>query len=563
MLLQTLSNCIDRTDVLCNLFEFLAMVADKKAVKERCSRTEDAELLHLVGHSLEIHIKNKDVQRSGLQLYEAILNNANEKSQKIFAKKMFRAVGENLQKNNDDPAICFSSYSILCTLADKMGDKLAPWIERILGMILTTIAQLYSGELVAKCMVLLEKLATDQDALYVMAAHPRSLLVFTDALGILDVSHLSASITVLEYFLRILEDDNAVQLVMENVIDQHIKPLKYLKTLKAELDATSDKFARLVAEASNVDEGAMQYWLQLLDFINNILGDMVRELTAEQPEGESESEDETAPQPALTAATTASAPKGNTVSSTTASAGASADKHKPAAGEVPTFVNPLSTHKAPAAKPTADNNSNALSASIAAEQARVAQALDAVSAAENAAARAASPPLPPMDSHKHRSFIYDVPEDSSAGGDFAAQSDSAAGSRKERVVGSSFPSLSAVAAVTALPANSIVSGAGGTGNTANNTQLPVVVAAVAVPIGIPGNSPKPPGVKADIPVVSAVAADRAGAVESFGFGRSSKNAPLLAGVSWDNLEVQFDVSVNTAASCVYVCNVLILLCITA
>jgi len=268
---------MDRTDVVCNLFEFLAMVADRKSVKERCSRTEDNELLQYVGQALELHQKDKAVQRAGLQLYEAILMHASEKSQRQFAKKIFRAVGENLQKNNDDPAICFSSYSILCTLTDKMGDKLAPWIERILSMILTTISQLFSAELVAKCMTLLEHMATDEDSLYVMAAHPRCLLVFTDALGILGVSYLGACITALEYLLRILEEDTAMHIVTENLNDQHVPELQYYLTLQSEFLVKTDRFVKLVEEAAEVDEGAMEYWQQLVDAIKSIVDELVQE----------------------------------------------------------------------------------------------------------------------------------------------------------------------------------------------------------------------------------------------------------------------------------------------
>jgi hypothetical protein len=213
LLLLAMDAHLRSAELLCTLFEFLAMVADRKAVKERCARTEDNELIHSVGRALEQHRQDKNVQRAGLQLYEAILNNASEKSQKVFAKKIFKAVGENLQRNNDDPAICFTSYSILCTLTDKMGDKLAPWIERILGLVLGTITKLFNAELVSKCLQLLEKLAVDHDSLFVMAAHPRCLMVFTDALGILNTKYMNATVTALEYLLRILEDETAMSVV--------------------------------------------------------------------------------------------------------------------------------------------------------------------------------------------------------------------------------------------------------------------------------------------------------------------------------------------------------------
>jgi hypothetical protein len=294
VLLQTLATCVDRTDIVCSLFEFLAMVADRKAVKDRCARTEDTELIHLVGHALEIHQKDRSVQRAGLQLYEAILNNATEKSQKAFAKKIFRAVGENLQRNSDEPAICFSSYSILCTLCDKMGDKLGPWVDRILGMVLTTISQLYSAELVAQCLLLVEKLAADEESLFVMAAHQRCLLVFTDALSILTVRHLSAAITALEYLLRILEDETSMQIVFENLKDKQRSPGSFFRLVAKELTSKSERFAQAVQESGSQtaeETEAMQYWLQLLEASTNLLGDMVDAnplSEAEEAEGQKE-----------------------------------------------------------------------------------------------------------------------------------------------------------------------------------------------------------------------------------------------------------------------------------
>jgi hypothetical protein len=260
-----------------------------------------------VGDALLTHANNKVVQRAGLQLYQAILLNASERSQKAFAKKIFRTVGENLQRNNDDPAICFSSYTILCSLADKMGDKLAPWIERILGMVLTTISQLFSAELVAKCFVLMEKLAVDRDALFTMAAHPRSILVFTDALGILHSKQLGATITAFEYMLRILEDDDAMHIVAENVAAQELNLLSYFKRVQKYMRRNANKFLKDAHDHEDtIDRGALEYWHQLFDFINNILTDTITELQegeeeegvvadADEDSGDSETEDASKP----------------------------------------------------------------------------------------------------------------------------------------------------------------------------------------------------------------------------------------------------------------------------
>ena len=215
ILLNSLSQWINNVAIVTDILELFAMVADRDIMKDKCILIEQNQLLSYIGQALEMHQKEKLVQRAGLQLYEAILINASEKSQKVFAKMMIKAVVNNLATTNDDPKICYSSYSILCTLAEKMGDKLAPWVDRILGLLLTTISQLFSAELVAKCIQLLEKIALTQESLYVIVAHPRCLLVFTDALGILEAKHMGASITVLEYLLRVLEDESALAVVRD------------------------------------------------------------------------------------------------------------------------------------------------------------------------------------------------------------------------------------------------------------------------------------------------------------------------------------------------------------
>jgi hypothetical protein len=529
VLLQSLSRCIDQPNIVCNLFEFLAMVADRKAVKERCAKTEETELIHLVGHALEMHPKDKHLQRAGLQLYEAILNNATEKSQKVFAKKIFRAVGENLQKNNDDPAICFSSYSILCTLTDKMGDKMGPWIDRILGMVLTTITQLFSAELVAKCMLLLEKMATDEESLYVMAAHPRCLLVFTDALGILSVTHMSASVATLEYLLRILEDETSMHIVEENLKDQHKSLGEFYDRLQKDLDVKSERFAQLVAEAGDsVDAGAMEYWLQLLEGITGI----VEELVAEHPftpSAEAPQPNEPVPAPVHVKADPAQPEKASAPAKDAAFAATNplAKKpHPPAAdavsGDKPSAVpptaapsqgssegrsaglGPVSTAAAPAvplaSSASSVNRDAGLIASIAEEQARVKAALDAVSAAE-----AALPPVTELP-HRRRSFVYEELDPSTA----ALESAGPGGSHKDRVVGTPFTSLATVASMVA-PATKPGS------TTVAVAAAPVVAVAVGAEVS----------------------------------AKSSKAgmAALAAGIKWENLAQQNEVRICGVFAC--------------
>jgi hypothetical protein len=515
VLLQTLAICVDRTDIVCSVFEFLAMVADRKAVKERCARTEDTELIHLVGHALEIHQKDRSVQRAGLQLYEAILNNATEKSQKAFAKKIFRAVGENLQRNSDEPAICFSSYSILCTLCDKMGDKLGPWVDRILGMVLTTISQLYSAELVAQCLLLVEKLAADEESLFVMAAHQRCLLVFTDALSILTVRHLSAAITALEYLLRILEDETSMQIVFENLKDKQRSPGSFFRLVSKELTSKSERFAQAVQESGSQtaeETEAMQYWLQLLEASTNLLSDMVHaNPLSEAEEAEEQATTGSAAQQAPSTGSAKAAPekKGkDDFANVNPLNGAKADQ-KGALSEAPAASLAQSAAQAPAATYTAlDTTLTTATTTTAANSATT--SVDADLAAQVAAADPAELP------HR-RSFVYEEPDPSADDGVKAQTSTSAP---QDKVVGSAFTPLAAAAAAT--------------------TAGPSAITVNAPNVAVPASSPSPAATSGAASATAAAAAPTSGQSSKLGSGKVSS-----AGIKWETLGQQEEVSLRS------------------
>jgi chemotaxis protein histidine kinase CheA len=528
VLLQTLATCVDRTDIVCSLFEFLAMVADRKAVKDRCARTEDTELIHLVGHALEIHQKDRSVQRAGLQLYEAILNNATEKSQKAFAKKIFRAVGENLQRNSDEPAICFSSYSILCTLCDKMGDKLGPWVDRILGMVLTTISQLYSAELVAQCLLLVEKLAADEESLFVMAAHQRCLLVFTDALSILTVRHLSAAVTALEYLLRILEDETSMQIVFENLKDKQRSPGSFFLLVSKELASKSERFAQAVQESGSQtaeEAEAMQYWLQLLEASTNLLSDMVDA----NPLSEAEEAEEQAPAgsaaqqaPSTGSAKAAPEKKGkDDFANVNPLNGAKADQ-KGALSEAPAASLGQGAAQALGATYTAlDTTLTTATTTTAANSATT--SVDADLAAQLAATDPAELP------HRRRSFVYEEPDPSA---DAGAKAQTSTAAPKDKVVGSAFTPLAA-AATTAGPSAITVS---------------------APNVAGPASSPSPAPTSGAASATATAAAPTSGQSSKMGSGKASS-----AGIKWETLGQQEEVSLRSmcfgdlATSAIKVC----------
>jgi hypothetical protein len=525
VLLQTLATCVDRTDIVCSLLEFLAMVADRKAVKDRCARTEDTELIHLVGHALEIHQKDRSVQRAGLQLYEAILNNATEKSQKAFAKKIFRAVGENLQRNSDEPAICFSSYSILCTLCDKMGDKLGPWVDRILGMVLTTISQLYSAELVAQCLLLVEKLAADEESLFVMAAHQRCLLVFTDALSILTVRHLSAAITALEYLLRILEDETSMQIVFENLKDKQRSPGSFFRLVAKELTSKSERFAQAVQESGSQtaeETEAMQYWLQLLEASTNLLSDMVDAnplSEAEEAEGQKEAAATAAQQAPSAGSAKASAEKKvkddfasvNPLNNAKAGHKRAPEASAPVVSvlnEAPATSLGQSAAQAPGATYTAlDTTLTTATAATATNSATT--SVDADLAAQVAAADPAELP------HRRRSFVYEEPDPSA---DAGAKAQTSTAAPEDKVVGSAFTPLAAAA----------------------TTAGPSAITVNALNVAVPASSPSPAPTSGAASATAAAAAPTSGQSSKLGSGKASS-----AGIKWETLGQQEEVSLRS------------------
>ncbi|KAJ1437493.1 hypothetical protein B484DRAFT_416531, partial [Ochromonadaceae sp. CCMP2298] len=293
-LLRALGSWIDDTDVLLNLFEFFALVAGQPEMVERCGgggggrdrgRERDCgehgllqrhggehELLQLVGQALTLHLLNKEVQRAGLHFYEGVLKHTPQDRQRPFAKLIFHAVLENLLHPtlHSDPTICFTAYSILLAVVDKIGDRVGAWVDPILGLALSTIAQKYSPELTATCLKLVEKLALGGESLFVMAAHPRCIKVFTDALSILDVQYIDAAITAMEYLLRVLEDPEAMAVVGENILQMGLQRGFYFKSLRTDLEVSSDKLMTLAAQSDaieSVDDDALVYYLRLLELL--------------------------------------------------------------------------------------------------------------------------------------------------------------------------------------------------------------------------------------------------------------------------------------------------------
>lgn len=256
-LLQIASDFGDQPALIALLFEYLSTVTAR--LTQALTGAHLSELLYHIAEAVNRHRSDKAVQRASLLLYVTILQLECLTTQQSTARKVCRAVIDSIQHNIDDPSLFDVTHSAVRTLVDKQGAILAPWMDCIVGLVLTSIAHMHSAELVAKWLMLLERVATTHAALTSMAAHPRCLNVLAAALGILlDHTQMKAAVVALGYILRLLQDDNLMVLVLQD-LDCGLPTHKdYFLALQSELRTCSDKFADLVAQATGCNaDGAL------------------------------------------------------------------------------------------------------------------------------------------------------------------------------------------------------------------------------------------------------------------------------------------------------------------
>ena len=131
------------------------------------------------------------MQRASLQLFEAIIENVTEKKYlKHIASTIFKSVLDNLLLKNDDVAICHSSFSIMLSLVDHASDLINPWTDQLINLSIGSVLKHNSPEVTSKCILLLDKLTRDSDALFTIVRHDCGLLFFPSALQNLRASHI-------------------------------------------------------------------------------------------------------------------------------------------------------------------------------------------------------------------------------------------------------------------------------------------------------------------------------------------------------------------------------------
>eukprot|EP01031_Cornospumella_fuschlensis_P032210 gene32210-38958_t len=283
-ILRTLSSWIGKPEVIINLFQLLSMVADRDVVKLRSVKVEEHELIYFINKAIALHNNSKPVQRAALQLFEAIIENSDKKSFAAISTRIFKPVLDNLLLNGDDTSICFSSFSILNSLAGHAASLIAPWTDQIINLSLTTISKQLSGEVTSQCLQLLGQITQDKDSLLTVAGHERGLRVFVDALVALRPKNLFAMRINLQILLSIIEDYDIATIAFQSIGDED--PLDYALKLQGELKAGFDKFTRLCAEEDHLDEHQMEDVFILHSQIDMTLEEMIKDVPEDVEENE-------------------------------------------------------------------------------------------------------------------------------------------------------------------------------------------------------------------------------------------------------------------------------------
>ncbi len=274
-ILRSLSSWIGKVDVILPAFELLSMVADRAIMKKRAVLVENGQLLYLVNKAIAQHHNSLQLQRAALQLYEAILDQTTDQRHlKSIASVVFKPVLDNLLLNASDLSIAFSSLSILITLTNHAFEMISSWNDQLTNMAISLILQHSSPEVASKCIVLIDKLASENDTLFVVVNHERGLMIFSDILATLDASHISAAIISLELLLRILEDYEVSLAAFRNT--NGLAPVEYAREFRQDLKDCFERYLGLLTDISVKNEEELQYLFMLHANVEEIIDYMTK-----------------------------------------------------------------------------------------------------------------------------------------------------------------------------------------------------------------------------------------------------------------------------------------------
>lgn len=294
-ILRQLSSWVTKVDVVLHGLELLSMLADKEIMKKRAVKMDtDEELIPICIRIATVHNSSKPVQRAALQLFEAIIENAQPKSLPLIADRIFRMILDNLLLHADDNSVVFSAFCILLRLAADAKALILPYTDQLINICIEdTIVRRSSPEIAAKGVAFLAYLTEDREAFFTIARHPNGFQLFIDGLDMMRAAHLPQVITLFELLLRVLEDyDIALEAFQHLPVlpnGESMNPVEFAQQFQAQLKEKFEKFCKYTTELGNTPDEEEQ--LKVLFFLYSQVDELLLEMMRPEEDAEAALDD--------------------------------------------------------------------------------------------------------------------------------------------------------------------------------------------------------------------------------------------------------------------------------
>lgn len=294
-ILRQLSSWVTKVDVVLHGLELLSMLADKEIMKKRAVKMDtDEELIPICIRIATVHNSSKPVQRAALQLFEAIIENAQPKSLPLIADRIFRMILDNLLLHADDNSVVFSAFCILLRLAADAKALILPYTDQLINICIEdAIVRRSSPEIAAKGVAFLAYLTEDREAFFTIARHPNGFQLFIDGLDMMRAAHLPQVITLFELLLRVLEDyDIALEAFQHLPVlpnGDSMNPVEFAQQFQAQLKEKFEKFCTYTTELGNTPDEEEQ--LKVLFFLYSQVDELLLEMMRPEEDAEAALDD--------------------------------------------------------------------------------------------------------------------------------------------------------------------------------------------------------------------------------------------------------------------------------
>lgn len=283
-ILRQLASWITKVDVVLHGLELLAMLADKDIVKTRAVKMDsDTELIPICIRITTVHNSSKPIQRAALQLFEAIIQHAAPKSLPLLAERIFKVVLDNLLLHADDNAIVFSSFCILLRLASDSKSLILPYTDQLINICIEdAIVRRSSPEIAAKGVAFLAYLTEDRESYFTIARHPNGFQLFIDGLDMMRAAHLTATITLFELLLRMLEDYDVALEAFQNLplspTGEMMNAVEFAREFQAHMKNKFERYLTYTTDLGDTaeEEEQMKVLMFLYAQVDELLMEMMR-----------------------------------------------------------------------------------------------------------------------------------------------------------------------------------------------------------------------------------------------------------------------------------------------